>query len=91
MTVYISPNPGKAMAYGISQRAAQILLTHGAQVLMHDGLQAECMTMGVVYLSQKIFTPGYGGELGFHFIDFTGGQKAAPAQIDAENGLSVFQ
>ena len=53
MTVYISPNPGKAMAYGISQRAAQILLTHGAQVLMHDGLQAECMTMGVVYLTQK--------------------------------------
>lgn len=53
MTVYISPNPGKAMAYGISRRAAQILLTHGAQVLMHDGLQAECMTMGVVYLSQK--------------------------------------
>ena len=53
MTVYISPNPGKAMAYGIAQRAAQILLTHGAQVLMHDGLQAECMTMGVVYLSQK--------------------------------------
>ena len=53
MTVYISPNPGKAMAYGISQRAAQILLTHGAQVLMQDGLQAECMTMGVEYLSQK--------------------------------------
>lgn len=53
MTVYISPNPGKAMAYGISQRAAQILLTHGAKVLMQDGLQAECMTMGVVYLSQK--------------------------------------
>ena len=53
MTVYISPNPGKAMAYGISQRAAQILLTHGARVLMHDGLQAECMTMGVEYLTQK--------------------------------------
>ena len=53
MTVYISPNPGKAMAYGISQRAAQILLTHGAQVLMKDGLQAECMTMGVEYLTQK--------------------------------------
>ncbi len=53
MTVYISPNPGKAMAYGISQRAAQILLTHEAQVLMQDGLQAECMTMGVVYLTQK--------------------------------------
>ena len=41
MTVYISPNPGKAMADRISQRAAQILLTHGAQVLMQDGLQAE--------------------------------------------------
>ena len=40
---------------------------------------------------QKIFTPGYGGELGFHFIDLTGSQKAAPAQIDAEDGLSVFQ
>ena len=53
MTVYISPNPGKAMAYGISQRAAQILLTHGAKVLMQDGLQAECMTMGVEYLPQK--------------------------------------
>lgn len=53
MTVYISPNPGKAMAYGISQRAAQILLTHGAQVLMQDGLQAECLTMGVQYLPQK--------------------------------------
>mgnify|MGYP001446160229 FL=1 len=53
MTVYISPNPGKAMAYGISQRAAQILLTHGAQVLMQDGLQAECMTMSVEYLPQK--------------------------------------
>ena len=53
MTVYISPNPGKAMAYGISQRAAQILLTHGAQVLMQDCLQAECMTMGVEYLAQK--------------------------------------
>lgn len=53
MTVYISPNPGKAMAYGISQRAAQILLTHGAQVLMQDGLQAECMTMGVEYRPRR--------------------------------------
>ena len=53
MTVYISPNPGKAMAYGISQRAAQILLTHGAQVLMQTELQEECNTMGVQYLSQK--------------------------------------
>ena len=38
VTVYISPNPGKAMAYGISQRAAQILLTHGARVLMQTDL-----------------------------------------------------
>ena len=53
MTVYISPNPGKAMAYGISQRAAQILLTHGAQVLMQTELQEECDTMGVQYLPQK--------------------------------------
>lgn len=53
MTVYISPNPGKAMAYGISQRAAQILLTHGAQVLMQEKMQAECMTMGVEYLPQQ--------------------------------------
>lgn len=53
MTVYISPNPGKAMAYGISQRAAQILLTHGARVLMQTELQEECNTMGVQYLPQK--------------------------------------
>ena len=53
MTVYISPNPGKAMAYGISQRAAQILLTHGTQVLMRTELQEECNTMGVQYLPQK--------------------------------------
>lgn len=53
MTVYISPNPGKAMAYGISQRAAQILLTHGAKVLMQTELKEECNTMGVQYLPQK--------------------------------------
>ena len=47
MTVYISPNPGKAMAYGISQRAAQILLTHGAAVLMSDALRESCSTAGV--------------------------------------------
>ena len=44
MTVYISPNPGKAMAYGISQRAAQILLTQGAAVLMSDALRESCRT-----------------------------------------------
>ena len=53
MTVYISPNPGKAMAYGISQRAAQILLTHGARVLMQTDLKAVCDTMGVEYLPQE--------------------------------------
>lgn len=53
MTVYISPNPGKVMAYGISQRAAQILLTHGARVLMQTDLKAECDTMGVEYLPQE--------------------------------------
>ena len=53
MTIYISPNPGKTSASEIALRAAQILLTHGAQVLMQDGLQAECMTMGVEYLTQK--------------------------------------
>ena len=53
MTVYISPNPGKAMAYGISQRAAQILLTHGARVLMQTDLKVVCDTMGVEYLPQE--------------------------------------
>ena len=53
MTVYISPNPGKAMAYGISQRAAQILLTHGARVLMQTDLKAESDNKGEEYLPQK--------------------------------------
>ena len=53
MTVYISPNPGKAMAYGISQRAAQILMAHGAKVLMQMNLREECNTMGVQFLPQK--------------------------------------
>ena len=34
MTIYISPNPGKTSASEIALRAAQILLTHGAAVLM---------------------------------------------------------
>ena len=53
MTIYISPNPGKTSASEIALRAAQILLTHGAAVLMSDALRAECMTMGVEYLTQK--------------------------------------
>ena len=32
MTVYISPNSGKPLANGIAQRAAQILLNHGADL-----------------------------------------------------------
>ena len=50
MTVYISPNSGKPLANGIAQRAAQILLNHGADVLMADALQKACPTMGVRYL-----------------------------------------
>mgnify|MGYP001480001849 CR=1 FL=1 len=38
MTIYISPNPGKTSASEIALRAAQILLTHGAAVLMSDAL-----------------------------------------------------
>ena len=53
MTVYISPNPGKPMAYGISQRAAQILMAHGAKVLMQMNLREECNTMGVRFLPPK--------------------------------------
>ena len=49
MTIYISPNPGKTSASEIALRAAQILLTHGAAVLMNDALQ-ENSTAGVVYL-----------------------------------------
>ena len=44
MTIYISPNPGKTSANEIALRAAQILLTHGAAVLMCKELCAECST-----------------------------------------------
>ncbi len=51
MTIYISPNPGKTSASEIALRAAQILLTHGAAVLMrNDALQESYNTAGVVYL-----------------------------------------
>ena len=39
MTIYISPNPGKTSASEIALRAAQILLTQGAAVLMCDALR----------------------------------------------------
>ena len=42
MTIYISPNPGKTSASEIALRAAQILLTHGAAVLMSDALRESC-------------------------------------------------
>ena len=47
MTIYISPNPGKTSASEIALRAAQILLTHGAAVLMSDALRESCNTAGV--------------------------------------------
>ena len=50
MTIYISPNPGKTSASEIALRAAQILLTHGAAVLMSDALRESCSTAGVIYL-----------------------------------------
>ena len=53
MTIYISPNPGKTSANEIALRAAQILLTHGAAVLMCKELCAVCSTAGVVYLPQE--------------------------------------
>lgn len=46
MTIYISPNPGKTSASEIALRAAQILLTHGAAVLMSDALRESCNTAG---------------------------------------------
>ena len=53
MTIYISPNPGKPSAYEIALRAAQILLTHGAEVLMCETMRASCSTAGVFYLPQE--------------------------------------
>ena len=50
MTIYISPNQGKTSASEIALRAAQILLTHGAAVLMSDAMRESCSTAGVIYL-----------------------------------------
>ena len=50
MTIYISPNPGKTSANEIALRAAQILMNHGAAVLMCEQPRASCSTAGVVYL-----------------------------------------
>lgn len=46
MTIYISPNPGKTSASEIALRAAQILLTHGAAVLMSDALREAAARQG---------------------------------------------
>ena len=54
MTIYISPNPGKTSASEIALRAAQILLTHGAQVLMQDGLIAADGSKAVVLTDERI-------------------------------------
>ena len=40
---------------------------------------------------QQIISPCNGRELLFHLVDLTGGQKAAAPQVDAEDGLPVFQ
>lgn len=50
MTVYISPNPGKSSARELALRAAQILRTHGASVLMEQKWKPDCNIAGVEYL-----------------------------------------
>lgn len=53
MTVYIAPNPGKASAHEVALRAAQILLTKGAEVLMCEDTPSGCRMRGVQYLPQE--------------------------------------
>lgn len=50
MTVYIAPNPEKNAVWEVALRAAQILLTRGAAVLMDETLRSACNIAGVVYL-----------------------------------------
>ena len=50
MTVYISPNPGKSSARELALRAAQILRSHGAAVLMNESWKQSCNIAGVDYL-----------------------------------------
>lgn len=50
MTVCISPNPGKVSANEVALRAAQILLNHGASVVMCEIFRESCSAMGVLYL-----------------------------------------
>lgn len=53
MTVYIAPNPGKPSAHDVALRAAQILLTQGAQVLMCEDAPSGLRMRGVCYLPQE--------------------------------------
>lgn len=53
MTVYIAPNPGKPSAQEVALRAAQILLTHHAKVLMREDVPPGCRVRGVEYLPQE--------------------------------------
>jgi NAD+ kinase len=53
MTVYIAPNPGKTSAHELALRAAQILLTRGATVLMCEAVRDACYITGVNYLPQE--------------------------------------
>ena len=50
MTVYIAPNTGKSSAAEVALRAAQILQSHGAAVLMNEKLRQNCKIAGVQYL-----------------------------------------
>jgi NAD+ kinase len=53
MTVYIAPNPGKTAAYDVAMRAAQILLTKGAEVMMCEATRKGGRIPGVCYLPQE--------------------------------------
>ena len=50
MTVTIVPNTGKSSAGEVALRAAQILRTHGASVLMEQKWKQDCNIAGVEYL-----------------------------------------
>ena len=50
MAGYISPKPGESSARELALRAAQILRTHGASVLMEQKGKQDCNIAGVEYL-----------------------------------------
>ena len=75
MTVTIVPNTGKSSAGEVALRAAQILRSHGAAVLMDQALQPAFNIAGVQYLpfddclhkTDVILTPG---EIGGFFRSY---------------------